>query len=80
MKHEPIQKRMIMIRYMIPLLMLSTLSTTNAADTKDNTKNQFTVTYIMLDRLQKQEKENDIMNILPPDDSNTTLYVGGAKR
>ncbi len=71
-------QRIIMIRYIIPLLMISLPSTVDASDTK--TKSQFTVTYIMLDRLHKQEKDDNIVDILPPDDSNTTLNAGGEKR
>jgi len=67
-----------MIRYMIPFFILSLLSPLNASDTK--AKSQFTVTYIMLDRLQKQQKDDDTENILSPDDSNTTLNTGGEKR
>ena len=67
-----------MIRYMIPLLMLSLLSTVDASDTK--AKSQFTVTYIMLDRLHKQEKDDNVVDILPPDDSNATLNIGGEQR
>jgi len=67
-----------MIRYMIPFFILSLLSPLNASDTK--TKSQFTVTYIMLDRLQKQQKDDDAKNILSPYDSNTTLNTGGEKR
>ena len=67
-----------MIRYMIPLLMLSLFSTVDASDTK--AKSQFTVTYIMLDRLHKQEKDDNVVDILPPDDSNATLNIGGEQR
>ncbi len=67
-----------MIRYIIPLLMISLSSTVDASDTK--AKSQFTVTYIMLDRLHKQEKDDNIVDILPLDDSNTTLNAGGEKR
>ncbi len=71
-------QRITMIRYMIPLLMLSLLSTVDASDTK--AKSQFTVTYIMLDRLHKQEKDDNVVDILPPDDSNATLNIGGEQR
>ena len=78
MKHESMLQRITMIRYMIPLLMLSLLSTVDASDTK--AKSQFTVTYIMLDRLHKQEKDDNVVDILPPDDSNATLNIGGEQR
>ncbi len=71
-------QRITMIRYMIPLLMLSLFSTVDASDTK--AKSQFTVTYIMLDRLHKQEKDDNVVDILPPDDSNATLNIGGEQR
>lgn len=78
MKYESMPQRITMIRYMIPLLMLSLLSTVDASDTK--AKSQFTVTYIMLDRLHKQEKDDNVADILPPDDSNATLNIGGEQR
>ena len=67
-----------MIRYIIPLLMISLSSTVSASDS--GAKSQFTVTYIMLDRLQEQEKDNNVVAILPVDNNNTTLNKGGEKR
>ncbi len=71
-------QRITMIRYIIPLLMISLSSTVDASDTK--AKSQFTVTYIMLDRLQEQEKDDNVVAILPVDNNNTTLNKGGEKR
>ncbi len=67
-----------MIRYIIPLLMISLSSTVSASDS--GAKSQFTVTYIMLDRLQEQEKDDNVVAILPVDNNNTTLNKGGEKR
>ncbi len=67
-----------MIRYIIPLLMISLSSTVDASDSV--AKSQFTVTYIMLDRLQEQEKDDNVVAILPVDNNNTTLNKGGEKR
>ena len=67
-----------MIRYIIPLLMISLSSTVSASDS--GAKSQFTVTYIMLDRLQEQEKDDNVVAILPVDNNNTTLNAGGEKR
>ena len=67
-----------MIRYIIPLLMISLSSTVSASDS--GAKSQFTVTYIMLDRLQEQEKDDNVVAILPVDNNNTTLNEGGEKR
>ena len=71
-------QRITMIRYIIPLLMISLSSTVDASDSV--AKSQFTVTYIMLDRLQEQEKDDNVVAILPVDNNNTTLNKGGEKR
>ncbi len=71
-------QRITMIRYIIPLLMISLSSTVDASDS--GAKSQFTVTYIMLDRLQEQEKDDNVVAILPVDNNNTTLNKGGEKR
>ena len=71
-------QRITMIRYIIPLLMISLSSTVDASDSE--AKSQFTVTYIMLDRLQEQEKDDNVVAILPVDNNNTTLNKGGEKR
>ena len=58
--------------------MISLSSTVSASDS--GAKSQFTVTYIMLDRLQEQEKDDNVVAILPVDNNNTTLNKGGEKR
>ena len=69
-------QRTTMIRYLIPLLMLSVFSTADTSNTA--VKSQFTVTYIMLERLHEEDGDKNIP--LEPDDSNATRNTGGEKR
>jgi len=66
-----------MTQYAIPLLLFSILSIANASN--GETKNQFTVTHIMLDLLQNQEND-DIFSDIPKNDENRTIYPGGEQR
>jgi len=67
-------ERATMIRYMIPLLIFSVLSTADASNTE--IKHQFTVTHIMLEMLQNQEEE--LSTSIPPCyDGNETISSGG---